>query len=57
MIDINKEWNFIIQETHLHQPTNENLMKREMLFALQLLLSSSNLVTYAILKSKYRNLI
>lgn len=56
MININKEWDFIIQETHLQKPTNDNLIKREMLFTLQILLSNSNLVNYSSLKTKYRNL-
>ncbi|MFH1325585.1 MAG: hypothetical protein ABIH49_02335 [archaeon] len=35
-----KEWNFITKETHKEKPTKENLLKREMLFALQVLLAS-----------------
>lgn len=38
VINFNQEWDFIIAETHNEKPNRENLIKREILFALQLIL-------------------
>ncbi len=39
MINKQKEWEFIVNETHKEKPNSKNLLKREKLFALQILLS------------------
>lgn len=46
-INSNQEWDFIIAETHGEKPSRTNLAKREMLFALQILLAQIGLVTKA----------
>jgi hypothetical protein len=69
MIDIQKEWDFVIHETHYNKPkikpyTGNDLLKRELLFILQSLLStynrdksSFNLMVYELSKSQYIKLI
>ncbi|MEK6898416.1 MAG: hypothetical protein AABX28_03615 [Nanoarchaeota archaeon] len=55
-MNTNKEWNFITKEVHKEKPTKENLLKREMLFALQVLLASKyeiNKKVYAMAKKFY----
>jgi len=39
-ININQEWNFVVAETH-----NKSLAKKEILFALQILLCQIELIT------------
>ena len=38
-ININQEWNFVVTETHGEKANAKNLLKRELLFALEILLS------------------
>ena len=38
-VNIKEEWNFIIFETHNEKPNTSNIIKRELLFTLQNLLS------------------
>lgn len=38
-ININQEWDFVVTETHGEKPNAENLLKRELLFAFEILLS------------------
>ncbi|MEK7478695.1 MAG: hypothetical protein AAB626_02100 [Patescibacteria group bacterium] len=42
-----EEWNFIVVETHSEKPNKINLVKREILFSLQILLAKIGLVTKA----------
>lgn len=52
-INFDKEWAFIQDEIHKEKPTKDNLVKRELLFILQILLSNMNDFNYLIyLKSK-----
>lgn len=51
--DFNREWEFIISETHNKRPTKNNLIKREILFGLQLLLSKFEKKNYLVLKKIY----
>ncbi len=39
MINLNKMWDFIIIETHRKKVNSKNLIRREYLFALQILLA------------------
>lgn len=39
IINFNQEWGFIITETHKEKPCKKNLVKREVLFNLQILLN------------------
>jgi len=41
MFNTNKEWSFIISQTHKEKPNKKNLLRREFLFILQCLLSKS----------------
>jgi len=41
MFNTNKEWSFIISQTHKEKPNKKNLLRRELLFILQCLLSKS----------------
>lgn len=52
-INFEKEWNFIIAETHNRELDREGLVKREILFALQILLSKSEFKNYFALKLIY----
>jgi hypothetical protein len=49
----NKEWKYIVCETHSEQPTKENNIKREMLMYMQILFSQANYRDYMIMKSAY----
>ena len=56
-MNLNKEWNFIKNEIHKDKPTKNNLLKRELLFILQILLSNINSFNRSIyFKSKKRYL-
>ena len=37
--DLEREWNFVVSETHREKPTAGNLLKRETLFTIENLLS------------------
>ncbi|MGB9756087.1 MAG: hypothetical protein ACPLXO_04295 [Desulfurella sp.] len=52
---LNKEWEFIKKETH-KKLENKNLIKREVLFCLQILLSKLDIENYFSLKKIYLNL-
>lgn len=39
VINLEKEWDFVIYETHKEKPNTNNLIKRELLFLIQILLS------------------
>ena len=43
--NLNQEWDFIVTETHGGKPSETNLAKREILFALQILLNRIGLST------------
>jgi len=47
-----KEWDFIIAETH-NNKDKKNLIRREILFAMQILLSKLELKNYFSLKKVY----
>ena len=47
-ININQEWDFVVTETHGEQPSRVNLIKREILFSLQILLSNIGTITNTI---------
>jgi len=54
--DINQEWGFVVAETHGEQSSKVNLVKREILFFLQILLSKISFMTNAIdLRSLEKN--
>ncbi len=44
-MNIDREWNFIVAETHREKPNNINKLKREVLFVLQILLSKIQATT------------
>lgn len=46
-INLDQEWDFIIAETHREKPSKTNLLRRELLFALQILLSKIERATSA----------
>lgn len=47
------EWDFIKDETHKEKPTKNNILKRELLFILQILLSNMTCFNYLVyFKSK-----
>lgn len=51
--DFNSEWEFIISEVHAEKPRKNNLLKREILFSLQILLSRTERKDYFLLKKIY----
>ncbi len=52
-MNLNEEWVFIKDEIHKEKPTKNNLLKRELLFTLQILLSNINFLNNSIyFKSK-----
>ena len=53
---LNDEWNFIVNETHRENPISNNLLKRELLFLLQILLSSGDIEHYKTIKMHYLQL-
>lgn len=53
IIDFEKEWGFITAETHSEKFRKANLIKREILFALQILLSRFEKKNYFALKKTY----
>ena len=58
-LNLNDEWNFITTEIHKEKPNEKNLLKRELLFTLELALSriSSSKIDehfYKELKEKYQ---
>ncbi|MEK7562055.1 MAG: hypothetical protein AAB509_00030 [Patescibacteria group bacterium] len=53
--DINQEWKFITAETHDKKFRKTNLIKREILFSLQILLSKTEKKNYLALKKIYAN--
>ena len=56
-MNLDKEWDFIIGEVHKEKPTKNNLLKRELLFILQILLANRNKFSQSIyLKSKKKYL-
>lgn len=58
-INFEQEWSFIQSEIHKEKPNNKNILKRELLFILQILLSNFNSFNHSVyLKSKkmYLNL-
>lgn len=54
-INFDSEWNFITNEIHKEKAMKENLIKRELLFTLQVLLSEENIVIYKKTKDSYLN--
>lgn len=42
-INLNQEWSFVTTETHKEKPNKANLLKRESLFALEILLGKIEL--------------
>lgn len=56
-MNLDKEWAFIKDEIHKEKPIKNNLLKRELLFILQILLSNTNSFNHSIyFKSKNRYL-
>ena len=55
IFNVNREWKFIITETH-SKKDRKNLLKREVLFVLQILLSRLEKGNYFTLKDIYNNL-
>ncbi|MBI2630831.1 hypothetical protein HYW73_01265 [Candidatus Nomurabacteria bacterium] len=53
--NLNREWEFITKETH-SKKDRKNLLKREVLFVLQILLCRLEKGNYFILKRIYNNL-
>lgn len=51
--NFNNEWKFIISEIHNKKPSKSNLIKREILFSLQILLSKIEIKNYLSLKKVY----
>ncbi len=51
--NFNHEWEFVISEIHHKRPTKDNLIKREILFCLQVLLSRFEKKKYLALKKIY----
>ena len=51
--DFDSEWEFIISEIHAEKPRKDNLLKREILFSLQILLSKTERKNYFLLKKIY----
>lgn len=49
----NKEWNFVIGESHNVNPKRKSLIKREILLALQILLAGLECKEYFVLKRIY----
>lgn len=49
----NKEWAFIVKEVHKESYNGKNLLKREILFILQLLLSKNEVDIYLLTKKHY----
>lgn len=45
IINLNQEWNFVVAETHDGKPNEKDSAKREILFALQILLARIGLAT------------
>ena len=52
-MNFDKEWEFIIFETHRKKSIITNFVKREVLFAMQVLLSKSEIKNYFGLKKIY----
>lgn len=44
-IDFKQEWDFVVTQIHREKPSKTNLLKRESLFALQILLSKAEFAT------------
>ena len=56
-MNLDKEWVFIKDEIHKEKPIKNNILKRELLFILQILLSNTNSFKRSIyFKSKNRYL-
>ncbi len=51
--NFNQEWEFITAETHSKKSIKTNLIKREILFGLQILLSKLEMKNYLALKKIY----
>lgn len=51
--NFNQEWEFIIAETHSKKFRRTDLIKREILFGLQILLSKLEIKNYLALKKIY----
>lgn len=51
--DFSREWKFIISETHNDESRKTNLVNREILFSLQILLSRIEMENYLALKKIY----
>ncbi len=51
--DFTREWEFITAETHNEKPSETNLMRREVLFGLQILLGRAEMGNYLALKKIY----
>ena len=60
-INLDEEWDFIIKEVHKEKPNKDNLLKRELLFILELLLSKNqgpfNQLIYVKSKEMYLGMI
>ena len=65
-VNLNQEWDFVAAEVHSKKPNKVNLTKREILFALQILLCQISLAAeasrrnslrkdYFVLKEMYRS--
>ena len=55
--NLNREWKFIISETRDERPAKNNLIKRETLFGLQILLSKLEIKNYLALKEIYTRIV
>jgi len=55
LINFDYEWNFITNEIHREKVSNINLIKRELLFELQILLLRKEILIYKKTKEFYLN--
>ncbi|MDR3244042.1 MAG: hypothetical protein LBT79_04770 [Elusimicrobiota bacterium] len=53
MKNLDKEWKFITTEVHREKPNKRNLLKRNVLFTMQILLTQRNTYIYSKLKEIY----
>lgn len=53
MFNFNQEWEFIAAETHNRKSDNANLIKREILFCMQVSLGRLEMKNYLALKKIY----
>jgi hypothetical protein len=53
--NLDKEWKFIIKETHRDKSNPKNVFRREMIFYMQIFLSKSEIGMYKYFKDLYLN--